>query len=75
MQSYYTTYRPEFSECAVWRQALGPGASLLVYNSPEWGSLDAKAHSPAGSSEWRCLISRGIGPHIYGPATTYTRSR
>ena len=74
MQNFYTTYRPEFSQLETWRPAL-PHESLMIYNDPEWGALDSKARSPAGSTEWRLLISKGIGPHIYGPATTYTRSR
>ena len=74
MQYIYTTYRPEFSQLETWRSAL-PYESLMIYNDPEWGALDAKTRSPAGSTEWRLLISKGIGPHIYGPATTYTRSR
>ena len=72
--NFYTTYRPEFSELATWRQALPTGA-LLVYNSPEFGALDAKDRSPAGSSEWRCLVSCGTGQHTYGAATTYTQAR
>lgn len=71
----YTIFRPEFSEAAVWRNVVPPGVPLLIYNSPEFGALDAKAHSPAGSSEWRLLVSRGTGQHTYGAATTYTNSR
>lgn len=75
METFYSTYRPEFSQSATWREALGMGEPLMIYNDPDNGALDAKSRSPAGSSEWRLLISKGIGPHIYGPTTTYTRSR
>ena len=72
MQNFYTTYRPEFSQLETWRPAL-PHASLMIYNDPEWGALDAPEYVPAGSTVWRLLISRGIGPHEYGAASTKTR--
>ncbi len=70
---YYTTFRKEFSQESVWRDCLGYSASLFVYNDPEFGSLDAKDSIPAGSSVWKCLVSKGIGAHVYGSTTIRAR--
>lgn len=70
---FYTTYRQEFSELNTWRASVGYSIPLLIYNDPDFGSLDAKEWGPAGSSVWKCLISRGNGNHTYGPTTTYFR--
>jgi hypothetical protein len=73
MEKFYSTYRKEFSQESVWRDSLGYTASLMVYNDPEFGSLDARETIPAGSSVWRCLVSKGIGTHVYGAATSRAR--
>jgi hypothetical protein len=63
-------FNPEFSQQSTWRKALGASEPLLVANDPEFGSLDAKAVLPAGSSTFSCLIARGSGSHTYGAAGT-----
>lgn len=50
--------RAEYSEESIWRAALGPAASLLVFASRE-PHLDAPEILPAGS-----MRASKYGPHI-----------
>jgi hypothetical protein len=71
---FYTTYRKEFSQESTWRECLGGSVPLLVYNDPDYGTMDAPASSPAGSSVYRVVITKGIGDHVYGVRSTRTHS-
>ena len=73
MENFYTEFRKEFSQESVWRDSLGYTTPLFVYNDPEFGSIDAKEFLPAGSSVWKCLVTKGIGPHTFGAATSKAR--